>query len=433
MPNDDPERLRARVRMHYPVRADRIIGLGELPGLRLQRAFARHEGEPLRAVEQALVWCHWLWFGVPHGTVAYLLARRRELFPRGATQIYAVFDLGLIGYWALPTAPPWYAAEEGALGPREPEHAPADARARTGGLEGRLGASLRCPGRQPSRRHALPALRHLRDGRPRPQRRRAGAGRAWVVLRPHARVRARLSGRALRHRSPRRAGAGRGRAPPAATVPRRRCVRRAGRSSSSRRGRTHEFGARRRAQRHSTAGRRRRGDAARGHHARAGPGLRRLRGRVDRLSVLRPAEDLRWDLGVDPQPRRRQARVADRGVLLRVPVLLRLRDPLPHGLRPRQDPDRLARELRDHDGRRGCHAPVRGRRRGRRRAHRVGAAALGDGAPGGGLPHGRLPLAALRGVHGRDRGLRARALLRHLQRARAVRDHRRAGDLRPAC
>ena len=36
----------------------------------------------------------------------------------GAAQIYAVFDLGLIGYWALPTAPPWYAAEQGVLGPR---------------------------------------------------------------------------------------------------------------------------------------------------------------------------------------------------------------------------------------------------------------------------------------------------------------------------
>src|SRR4029453_14131501 len=42
-PNDAPERLRARVRVHYPVRADRAIGLGELPGLRMQRAFARHE------------------------------------------------------------------------------------------------------------------------------------------------------------------------------------------------------------------------------------------------------------------------------------------------------------------------------------------------------------------------------------------------------
>ena len=100
MPNDDPERLRARVRVRYPVVADRAIGLGELPGLRMQRAFARQEGQPLRVAEQALVWCHWLWFFVPHGTVAYLLARRRDQLAGGAAQIYAVFDLGLIGYWA---------------------------------------------------------------------------------------------------------------------------------------------------------------------------------------------------------------------------------------------------------------------------------------------------------------------------------------------
>jgi hypothetical protein len=120
MPNDDPERLRARVRVHYPVRADRAIGLGELPGLRMQRALARHEGQPLRVFEQGLVWCHWLWFFVPHGTVAYLIARRRDQLAGGAAQIYAVFDLGLIGYWAVPTAPPWYAAEQGVLGPRKP-------------------------------------------------------------------------------------------------------------------------------------------------------------------------------------------------------------------------------------------------------------------------------------------------------------------------
>jgi hypothetical protein len=120
MPHDDPERLRARVRVRYPVVADRLLGFRELPGLRLQRAFARREGEPLRRVEQALVWCHWLWFGVPHGTVAYLIFRRPEQFPRGAAQIYGVFDIGLIGYWALPTAPPWYAAQVGALGPGTP-------------------------------------------------------------------------------------------------------------------------------------------------------------------------------------------------------------------------------------------------------------------------------------------------------------------------
>ena len=45
-----------------------------------------------------------------------------------------------------------------------------------------------------------------------------------------------------------------------------------------------------------------------------------------------------------------------------------------------ETPDRLARELRDHDGRPGRHAPVRRRRRRRHRADRVGAAALGDGS-----------------------------------------------------
>jgi hypothetical protein len=120
MPHDDPERQAARVRVRYPIVADRVLGLGELPGLRLQRAFARREGEPLRVAEQVLVWCHWLWFVVPHGTVAYLLLRRRELFAGGALQMYAVFDLGLVGYWAVPTAPPWYAAQLGALGTSKP-------------------------------------------------------------------------------------------------------------------------------------------------------------------------------------------------------------------------------------------------------------------------------------------------------------------------
>jgi PAP2 superfamily len=118
MPNDDPERLKARVRVRYPIVVDRALGLGELPGLRLQRAFAASGADG--RVDRLLVWCHWLWFLVPHGTVAYLVARRRDLVTRGATQMYTVFDLGLIGYWALPTAPPWYAGEVGALGPATP-------------------------------------------------------------------------------------------------------------------------------------------------------------------------------------------------------------------------------------------------------------------------------------------------------------------------
>ena len=62
------------------------------------------------------MWSHWLWFLFPHGTVAYILWRHPDRFPRTAALTYAVFDLGLIGYWAVPTAPPWYASLHGRLG-----------------------------------------------------------------------------------------------------------------------------------------------------------------------------------------------------------------------------------------------------------------------------------------------------------------------------
>jgi len=111
MPNDDPEALRRRVRVAYPVRVDCAIGLGRTPTIRLQRAFGR-PGR-INGIERVLVWSHWLWFLVPHGTVVYLLLRHPERFPAGATRMYATFDLGVTGYWLLPTAPPWYAAAHG--------------------------------------------------------------------------------------------------------------------------------------------------------------------------------------------------------------------------------------------------------------------------------------------------------------------------------
>jgi membrane-associated phospholipid phosphatase len=113
MPNDDPAALEARVRIAYPVKADRALGFGTTPTLRLQRAHGTPGG--FRAWEKVLVWSHWLWFLFPHGTVAYLVLRHPERFARGAAQVYATFDLGLIGYWAVPTAPPWYAARAGLM------------------------------------------------------------------------------------------------------------------------------------------------------------------------------------------------------------------------------------------------------------------------------------------------------------------------------
>ena len=117
MPHDDPERLTARVRVAYPVAIDRVLGLGVPPTIRLQRAFAA-PGKVNR-FERVLVWCHWMWFFVPHGTVGYILVRRRERFPAAAARMYAVFDLGAVFYWAIPTAPPWWAAAHGYLEDRE--------------------------------------------------------------------------------------------------------------------------------------------------------------------------------------------------------------------------------------------------------------------------------------------------------------------------
>jgi membrane-associated phospholipid phosphatase len=117
MPHDDPDALERRVHVDYPIAVDRVLGLGTLPTVRLQRSLPRDA--PLRPAEQVLVWTHWLWFLVPHSAVAYVLARRRDQFTRSAVQTYAVFDLGAAVYWAVPTAPPWYAAQKGRMGDSE--------------------------------------------------------------------------------------------------------------------------------------------------------------------------------------------------------------------------------------------------------------------------------------------------------------------------
>ncbi|MEA2166795.1 MAG: hypothetical protein QOF76_95, partial [Solirubrobacteraceae bacterium] len=111
MPADDPEALERRVRVAYPVRIDKVLGLGTPPTVRLQRTFAT-PGR-FRAFEKALVFSHWIWFMVPHGAMLFILVRHPERFERSAARMYATFDLGLVPYWALPTAPPWYAAQLG--------------------------------------------------------------------------------------------------------------------------------------------------------------------------------------------------------------------------------------------------------------------------------------------------------------------------------
>jgi membrane-associated phospholipid phosphatase len=114
LPYDDPERLRARLRSRYPIVADRVLGGGRLPNARLQRAAARLP--QVKLVNQVLTWAHWLWFMEPYIALAVILSRHPERFPRAGRQMAAVFDIGCAVYFAVPTAPPWWAAEQGLAG-----------------------------------------------------------------------------------------------------------------------------------------------------------------------------------------------------------------------------------------------------------------------------------------------------------------------------
>ncbi len=112
-PHDDPDAQRRRVHVDYPIVADRILGLGEIPTSRLQRGWIRRgaDGAEWKAFDRLLVWAHWSWFIVPHGALLYIRACHPERFPRAAVMTYAVFDVGASVYWLAPTAPPWYAAD----------------------------------------------------------------------------------------------------------------------------------------------------------------------------------------------------------------------------------------------------------------------------------------------------------------------------------
>ena len=106
-PHDDEGAQVERVLVDYPIAIDRVLGLGELPTVRLQRRLARGQW---RLGDKVLVWAHWIWFMVPHGALVYVMLRHPRRFDRSAVMTYAVFDIGAMIYWVLPTAPPWYAA-----------------------------------------------------------------------------------------------------------------------------------------------------------------------------------------------------------------------------------------------------------------------------------------------------------------------------------
>jgi membrane-associated phospholipid phosphatase len=111
LPYDDRERLRSRLNIRYPIRVDRALGFGDLPTHRLQRAFSRPG--PVGARDVFLTIVHWAWFLEPHAALLWVLLSDEDHFPRSARQMAAAFDLGCLIYVLVPTAPPWWAGENG--------------------------------------------------------------------------------------------------------------------------------------------------------------------------------------------------------------------------------------------------------------------------------------------------------------------------------
>ena len=87
-PHYDPDEQARRTHFNYPLVADRVLGLGEIPSVRLQRLLARTgpDGPEWRTLDRVLVWAHWSWFMVPHGAVGYILIRRPARFVRARTR-----------------------------------------------------------------------------------------------------------------------------------------------------------------------------------------------------------------------------------------------------------------------------------------------------------------------------------------------------------
>jgi membrane-associated phospholipid phosphatase len=111
LPYDDPEALRRRLRVRYPIETDRALGMGQLPNVRLQRALS--SPGRVTALDRILSAIHWVWFFEPHLTLLYVQTHHVDRFPRAARRMAATYDLGCALYFAVPTAPPWWASENG--------------------------------------------------------------------------------------------------------------------------------------------------------------------------------------------------------------------------------------------------------------------------------------------------------------------------------
>jgi membrane-associated phospholipid phosphatase len=110
MPADDERRLRRRAHFDYPIAVDQLLGAGTPPSRRLARRL-RRRGH-LSALDKALTFFYWTWEAEPHLVMGWIRWCRPEHFAAAAGRLAATFNLTLLGYWAVPTAPPWWVSEK---------------------------------------------------------------------------------------------------------------------------------------------------------------------------------------------------------------------------------------------------------------------------------------------------------------------------------
>jgi membrane-associated phospholipid phosphatase len=147
--HDDRGTHRARLRVDYPIRVDSALGAGKPPGQRLQESLRRPPR--ISSIDKAMSGIYALWEVEPHLALLLLLLRRPERFPQAAARLATTYDLTLVGYWGVPTAPPWWASEK----------------------LGRMDGSVR--------RVTLETLRELR-GQPRPIRDHETGANPWAAM-----------------------------------------------------------------------------------------------------------------------------------------------------------------------------------------------------------------------------------------------------------
>ena len=109
VPYDRPAQRREQLRIDQPIAIDRVIGVGVPPSQRLQRQLRRPP--ELTLLDKLLTGIYLFWEVEPHLALGWLLSRHPGRFPGAALRLALTFDATLVGYFATPTAPPWWASE----------------------------------------------------------------------------------------------------------------------------------------------------------------------------------------------------------------------------------------------------------------------------------------------------------------------------------